>query len=177
MSNTVDERREHQRRDTVLSMQGTSEEGAVVARMTARNLSLGGLYCTSSKDYPEMTRVFAEGVEKCRTEHVPVLFHVDEMIQPTGHSTSGSHERYKSRERLDWEAAHDPLVKMEAWILKSGLATKPELENIRGKVSKQAREARDVAWKNYIDGSSTRELRKLSWPLIQQWRERPPLTT
>jgi hypothetical protein len=57
VSNTVDERRQHQRRDTVLSMQGTSDEGAVVARMTAKNLSVGGLYCTSSKDFPEMTRL------------------------------------------------------------------------------------------------------------------------
>ena len=57
MSNTVDERRQHQRRDTVLTMHGTSDEGAAVARMTARNLSVGGLYCTSSKDYPEMTRL------------------------------------------------------------------------------------------------------------------------
>ena len=57
MSNTVDERRQHQRRDTVLTMHGTSDEGAVVARMTARNLSVGGLYCTSSTDFPEMTRL------------------------------------------------------------------------------------------------------------------------
>jgi hypothetical protein len=57
VSNTVDERRQHQRRDTVLSMQGKSDAGEVVARMTAKNLSLGGLYCTSSKDYPEMTRL------------------------------------------------------------------------------------------------------------------------
>ena len=57
MSNTVDERRQHQRRDTVLTMQGKSDSGEVMARMTARNLSLGGLYCTSSTDYPEMTRL------------------------------------------------------------------------------------------------------------------------
>ena len=57
MSNSVDERRKHQRRDTVLSMQGKDDGGEVVARMTAKNLSLGGLYCTSSKDYPEMTRL------------------------------------------------------------------------------------------------------------------------
>jgi len=57
VSNTIDERRQHQRRDTVLSMQSRSDKGEVVARMTARNLSLGGLYCTSSKDYPEMTRL------------------------------------------------------------------------------------------------------------------------
>jgi len=108
------------------------------------------IYRVRGWDYPEMVRVFAEGVEKCRREHVPVLFHVDEMIQPMGHSTSGSHERYKSKERLDWEAAHDPLLKMEAWLLESGLATDAELAEIKGKASEQARQARDVAWKNYI---------------------------
>ncbi len=60
------------------------------------------IYHVNGWDYPEMNRVFAEGVEHCRKEHVPVLFHVDEMMQPMGHSTSGSHERYKSKERLSW---------------------------------------------------------------------------
>ena len=67
------------------------------------------IYKVNGWDYPEMVKVFAEGVEKCRTDHIPVLFHVDEMVQPMGHSTSGSHERYKSKERLDWEAEYDPL--------------------------------------------------------------------
>ncbi len=58
------------------------------------------------------------------------------MMQPTGHSTSGSHERYKSRERLEWEAAHDPLLKMEEWILGIGLATEKELETIKEKCCK-----------------------------------------
>ena len=75
------------------------------------------IYNVKGWDYPEMVRVFAEGVERCRKEHVPVLFHVEEMMQPTGHSTSGSHERYKPKERLEWETEYDPLKKMEEWIL------------------------------------------------------------
>ena len=107
------------------------------------------IYKVNGWDYPEMLRVFKEGVDKCRRDHVPVLFHVDEMIQPTGHSTSGSHERYKSRERLDWEAAHDPLVKMEQWIVESNLAKEAELLKIKGQVKEEALKARDTAWKEY----------------------------
>ncbi len=109
------------------------------------------IYRVKGWDYPEMVSVFAEGVEKCRKEHVPVLFHVDEMVQPMGHSTSGSHERYKSRERLDWEAEHDPLLKMEEWILESGIAKEADLNKIKEKVIAEARAAKEVAWKNYIE--------------------------
>ncbi|MFO7934423.1 MAG: transketolase C-terminal domain-containing protein, partial [Bacteroidales bacterium] len=109
------------------------------------------IYRVKGWDYPEMVKVFAEGVERCRKEHIPVLFHVEEMVQPTGHSTSGSHERYKSKERLEWEAAHDPLVKMESWILERGLATEEELEGIKEKALEDAKRARDTAWKNYIE--------------------------
>lgn len=100
-------------------------------------------------DYPEMVRVFKEGVDKCRQDHIPVLFHVDEMIQPMGHSTSGSHERYKSKERLEWEAAHDPLQKMEQWILESSIASESELAELKERLQGQAKQARDTAWKNF----------------------------
>ncbi len=109
------------------------------------------IYRVKGWDYPEMVKVFGEGVERCRKEHVPVLFHVEEMVQPTGHSTSGSHERYKSEQRLEWEAAHDPLLKMEQWILESDLAGEEELEQIREKAQEDARNARDTAWKNYME--------------------------
>jgi 2-oxoisovalerate dehydrogenase E1 component len=108
------------------------------------------IYKVRGWDYPEMIRVFAEGVDRCRKEHVPVLFHVDEMVQPMGHSTSGSHERYKSKERLEWEEAYDPLRKMEQWILESGLAAEEELNLLKEKAVNHAREARDIAWKNYM---------------------------
>ncbi len=102
-------------------------------------------------DYAEMNRVFAEGVARCREEHVPVLFHVDEMVQPMGHSTSGSHERYKSKERLEWEVAHDPNLKMEQWLLENKLATEAELSRMKQKAIEEARKARDKAWKNYTE--------------------------
>jgi len=109
------------------------------------------IYRVRGWDYPEMVRTFAEGVEICRKDHVPVLFHVDEMMQPMGHSTSGSHERYKSKERLEWEAAHDPLLKMEQWILDSDLADRAELDRLKEEALEKAREARDTAWKNYME--------------------------
>jgi pyruvate/2-oxoglutarate/acetoin dehydrogenase E1 component len=108
------------------------------------------IYQVRGWDYPEMVRTFAEGVARCREEHVPVLFHVDEMVQPMGHSTSGSHERYKSKERLEWEAAHDPLLKMEQWIVSSGLAGEADLKLLKEEAVIEARRARDTAWMNYI---------------------------
>jgi len=108
------------------------------------------IYRVRGWDYPEMDRIFAKGVAQSRKHHVPVLFHVDEMVQPMGHSTSGSHERYKSRERLKWEADHDPLVKMEAWILESGLAGKKDLEALKVEAKEEAVTARDEAWTNYM---------------------------
>ncbi len=109
------------------------------------------IYKVRGWDYTEMMKVFEEGVEICRKQHIPVLFHVDEMVQPMGHSTSGSHERYKSKERLEWEAAHDPLIKMEKWILESGLAGREELDQLKKMAADEAKFARDTAWKNYTE--------------------------
>jgi len=109
------------------------------------------IYHVKGWDYPAMVRTFEEGVHKCRKDHVPVLFHVDEMMQPMGHSTSGSHERYKSKERLEWEQAHDPLLKMEEWILSQKLLETSELKQIKASIAEEALQAKDTAWKNYID--------------------------
>lgn len=107
------------------------------------------IYKVNGWDYPAMVEVFKKGIDRCRKDHIPVLFHVDEMMQPFGHSTSGSHERYKTKERLDWEKAHDPLIKMEEWILESGHATSKELEDIKARAAEEAKDAKDRAWRNY----------------------------
>ncbi|MCF8224528.1 MAG: hypothetical protein K9J30_01475 [Bacteroidales bacterium] len=109
------------------------------------------IYKARGWNYPEMVEVFEKGIALCRDEHVPVIFHIDEMVQPLGHSTSGSHERYKSKERLAWEAEHDPLLKMEEWIIESGVAGKDEIDRIREKAISDAKKAKDKAWKDYID--------------------------
>jgi pyruvate/2-oxoglutarate/acetoin dehydrogenase E1 component/TPP-dependent pyruvate/acetoin dehydrogenase alpha subunit len=107
------------------------------------------IYKASAWDYPELLRVYHEGVDKCRTEHVPVLFHITECTQPQGHSTSGSHERYKSPEQLEEEIHRDGLVHLREWIIKEDIAEADELDKIEKEAAKDAREARKKAWKNF----------------------------
>src|SRR5690606_30171796 len=77
--------------------------------------------------------------------------HVVEMTQPQGHSTSGSHERYKSRERLEWEAEHDCLPRLRNYLIKKGVLTEPELEQIEREVKQDVRQAKDAAWQAFSD--------------------------
>ncbi len=100
-------------------------------------------------DYPGLCKLFAEGIKICREEHVPVVFHIDEVTQPLGHSTSGSHERYKSAERLQWEKDFDPLKKMREWILASDLGTDEELRTIEEEALEESGNAKKEAWKEY----------------------------
>jgi 2-oxoisovalerate dehydrogenase E1 component len=101
-------------------------------------------------DYPALINTFREGIEICRKEHIPVVFHVDEMTQPMGHSSSGSHERYKSDERLQWEMDFDPLFKMKEWLLGNKIADKQVLEAIENEAMEIAKQAQKKAWENYI---------------------------
>lgn len=90
---------------------------------------------------------YAEGI--CRDEHVPVLVHVDELTQPQGHSTSGSHERYKTKERLEWESEFDCIKKFKEWILKNEIASLESLEEIEKEAKIKVKNARDEAWEEY----------------------------
>jgi 2-oxoisovalerate dehydrogenase E1 component len=101
-------------------------------------------------DYPGLCKLFAHGVQLSREEHVPVVFHIDEMTQPLGHSTSGSHERYKSAERLKWEEDNDPLKKMREWIISAGLGDPGELDRIEEQSMAEAKKARKEAFNDYI---------------------------
>ncbi|MBI3502362.1 MAG: transketolase [Bacteroidetes bacterium] len=102
---------------------------------------------TRGWDFPHLCETYEKAVKIAREEHVPVLVHVDEMTQPQGHSTSGSHERYKSKERLQWEIDFDPLKKMREWILNSAIASSDELDKIEADAKLRAREAKNNAWK------------------------------
>ncbi len=102
-------------------------------------------------DYPSLLHVFSEGISLCRKTQVPVLFHIQELTQPLGHSTSGSHERYKSVERLKWEKEFDGLHQFKKWLLETGRADVETITQIEIKASKRAREAKNKAWKNYTD--------------------------
>ncbi len=109
------------------------------------------IYKAKGWDYEELLKVYNEGVEKCRAEHVPVLFHIREMTQPQGHSTSGSHERYKSKERLDWELAFDPILKFREYILQQNFASEAELDAIELSAKDEVLQAKNLAWKRFMD--------------------------
>jgi Pyruvate/2-oxoglutarate dehydrogenase complex, dehydrogenase (E1) component, eukaryotic type, beta subunit len=101
-------------------------------------------------DYHGLCRMYEKGIDICRRDHVPVLFHITEMTQPQGHSTSGSHERYKSKKQLDWEKEYDCIVKMREWIISSGIADAPDLDEIERLAIEKVKLTRRKAWNNYI---------------------------
>lgn len=102
-------------------------------------------------DYPALVDAYQRAEKICREEHVPVLLHVEEMTQPQGHSTSGSHERYKSKERLAWEADHDCIRKMREWIINEVLVLPEEVDAIEAEAKQAAKQARDRAWKAFTE--------------------------
>ena len=107
------------------------------------------LYTVRGWDYPALCATYRDAAEIVRAEHVPAILHVVELTQPQGHSTSGSHERYKSRERLAWEAEHDCLRRMREWILAQGLAAAAELEAIEEAARARARAGQRRAWEEF----------------------------
>ena len=107
------------------------------------------LYEAFGWDYPGLCRMFEEGIKKCRTEHVPVLFHIRELTQPLGHSTSGSQERYKTPERLEWEKDHDCLHMMKDWLLHHDMAREDQLADMETEVAETVTRARESAWAIY----------------------------
>jgi 2-oxoisovalerate dehydrogenase E1 component len=102
-------------------------------------------------DYQALIDTYRKAEEICRTEHVPVIVHVDEVTQPQGHSTSGSHERYKSKERLAWEAEYDCIRKMREWIIDDVMILPEEVDAIEREAKQAAKEARDRSWKAFMD--------------------------
>jgi len=100
-------------------------------------------------DYPALVATYEEAERVCREDHVPVLVHVEELTQPQGHSTSGSHERYKSKERLEWAAEYDCIVQMEKFLILEGAASKDELAEIRKEAKKEVRSHQKEAWRQY----------------------------
>ena len=107
------------------------------------------IYKGKGWDYPGLLKLYEDGIAVCRKEHTPVLFHIEDVTQPQGHSTSGSHERYKSEERLKWEHEFDPILKMRDWIISSGIATEGEIEKVRTEAEEEAKESRKRAWEMF----------------------------
>jgi pyruvate/2-oxoglutarate/acetoin dehydrogenase E1 component len=109
--------------------------------------------------------MYEQGVAQCRSEHKPVLFHIQEITQPQGHSTSGSHERYKSKERLNWEVEFDCIRKMREWISESAIATAEELDQIEANAKNFVKEERRAAWDAFQ--TDIKSLQNQVLPLLQ----------
>jgi len=108
------------------------------------------IYTVKGWDYPNLMQTFQHGIERVRETHIPAIFHVQEVTQPQGHSTSGSHERYKSKERLEWEKEYDCIVKMREFLLENEIADEAQLSEIEDEARQEAREAKQRAWENFI---------------------------
>lgn len=100
-------------------------------------------------DYAELVAAYEKASTIAREEHVPVLMHVHELTQPQGHSTSGSHERYKNEERLSWEKEYDCIAQMKKWMLENNIATEEELKAIDDQAKKDVRDGKKAAWTAY----------------------------
>ncbi|TBW26647.1 thiamine pyrophosphate-dependent enzyme [Gramella sp. KN1008] len=101
-------------------------------------------------DYPKLIDTYENASEIARNQHCPVLIHVVELTQPQGHSTSGSHERYKSEERLKWEKEHDCNLKFRNWIIENDFATSDQLDELEKEIKKEVRGAKQNAWSSYL---------------------------
>lgn len=122
-------------------------------------------------DYEGLMRTYEEAARLAREEHQPVLVHVDEVTQPQGHSSSGSHERYKSKERLEWEKEHCCCRRFRNWILKNELASEKQLQKIEKETKEEVAAARTRALEAYYKPieREKRELLTLLEPLYQKW--------
>ena len=101
-------------------------------------------------DYTALIHTYENAADIARESHVPVLIHVQELTQPQGHSTSGSHERYKSQERLDWERSHDCNLKFREWILANNIAAEEELNKLEKEIKRNVRTAKKDAWAEFL---------------------------
>lgn len=116
------------------------------------------IYKVKGWDYPSLMRTYKEAISYCRENHVPTLVHVEEVTQPQGHSTSGSHERYKTPEQLKWAEEFDCIAQMKKWMLSSdnaageAIATEDELDTIRKDAKKKVRVEQKKAWANFVEG-------------------------
>ncbi|MBS1624474.1 MAG: transketolase [Bacteroidetes bacterium] len=107
------------------------------------------IYVCEGWDYPKLVATYRKGIENMRKTHRPALFHITEVTQPQGHSTSGSHERYKNAERLQWEKDYDGIKKFREWILDNEIADESELQAIEQQAKKEAQEGRNAAWRKF----------------------------
>lgn len=108
------------------------------------------IYVVNGWDYPELCRVYEEAGAIARDKHIPSIIHVKELTQPQGHSTSGSHERYKSKERLEWEQEFDCMAKFREWVIANGMATAEEVDALETAAKKEVNDSKKAAWDAYL---------------------------
>lgn len=132
--------------------QTTKESISEIMKGFQRDTNANGYEILTVKgwDYPSLVATYEKAAEIAREEHVPVLIHVQELTQPQGHSTSGSHERYKNADRLAWETEFDCVSQMKTWLLQNDLATDDELETIETNSKKEVLEAKKAAWTAFV---------------------------
>lgn len=109
------------------------------------------IYTAKGWDYPELIRIYKEGIKIVREKHIPALFHIQEVTQYQGHSTSGSHERYKSKERLEWEKEYCCIKQMRKWMISNAIATEEELDLIELEAKNYAKKMQVEAWTDFIN--------------------------
>jgi pyruvate/2-oxoglutarate/acetoin dehydrogenase E1 component/TPP-dependent pyruvate/acetoin dehydrogenase alpha subunit len=108
------------------------------------------IFKTKGWDYVHLCETYEKAIAICREKHIPVLVHVEEVTQPQGHSTSGSHERYKSKDRLQWETDFDCIKKMREWMIEGSIATAEALDQVEEDAKKSVREAKSAAWSAFL---------------------------
>lgn len=133
------------------SLQTTKEDISEILKGFQRDEKGNGLEIFKVKgwDYPSLCETYEQAISVCRQEHVPVLIHVHELTQPQGHSTSGSQERYKSKERLEWEQEYDCIVQMRKWMIDSAVGTEEEIQEIEQNAKAYVRKCKNDAWNAY----------------------------
>lgn len=124
------------------------------------------IFTVKAWDYPSLIDTYEKAVKIAREEHCPVLVHVEEVTQPQGHSTSGSHERYKSKERLQWEADFCCVKKFKEWIIDNKIATQDEIEDLECVAKKEVNDAKKEAWDAYLN--PIKEEKELALSFIQK---------
>lgn len=132
--------------------QTTKENISEILKGFQRNKNEKGyeIFIVNGWDYPALIDTYLRASQIARVEHVPVLIHVKELTQPQGHSTSGSHERYKPVERLNWETDHDCNTKMREWIIANNIATNEELTALEKTIKKEVRDGKKTSWELFL---------------------------
>ncbi|MBS1781959.1 MAG: transketolase [Bacteroidetes bacterium] len=125
--------------DALSGMQYDSKKGGI------------NIYTVKGWDYPALVQTIQHGISRVRETHIPAIFHVQEVTQPQGHSTSGSHERYKSKERLEWEKEFDCLAKMKEFLLENEIAPAEEIDVLEQEAKQEARDGKQRAWDKFIN--------------------------